>query len=54
MLMDRFQPTAPDEEGLKPWAMALSTYGRFWLDGREGGVSEKALMEALWNGSQIT
>jgi hypothetical protein len=53
MTSGRFQPTARDSEALKPWAMALSLHGRFWVDGREHGVPEATLMETLWKAAPI-
>ena len=48
MEVGRFQPTPPNAEALKPWAVALSLHGSFWVDGRERGVPEAALMRTLW------
>ena len=48
MVKDRFEPTAPDDEALEPWTMALSRHGCIWVNGRERGVLEAALMDALW------
>jgi len=48
-----FTPIPSADDGLKPWAMALSLHGRFWVDGREHGVPEAELMKALWETPSI-
>jgi hypothetical protein len=53
MAIDKFQPTPAAEEGLRPWAEALSLHGRFWVRGRDGGVSVEDLMKVLWEASPI-
>ncbi len=45
-----FQP-APRDDALLPWATALSLQGRHWMEGRARGITEAALMEALWRAS---